>query len=96
MSLGRRWYLVAYDLARHDWRTFRLDRLERPNGTGDRFAPRRLPAADAAAFVRAGIDHLPAPTAVEVLGQAPPWPFAIASAGGSRLRTSTASVAGCE
>jgi predicted DNA-binding transcriptional regulator YafY len=27
VSLGRRWYLVAYDLGRHEWRTFRLDRL---------------------------------------------------------------------
>src|SRR5207247_961937 len=25
---GRRWYLVAYDLDRADWRTFRVDRLE--------------------------------------------------------------------
>ena len=29
VSLGRRWYLVCYDLDRHDWRTFRLDRLTR-------------------------------------------------------------------
>lgn len=69
--LGRRWYLVAYDLARHDWRSFRLDRLDRPRGTGVRFGPRPLPAEDAAAFVRAGIDHLPAPYAVEALVQAP-------------------------
>ena len=26
VSLDHRWYLVAYDLIRHDWRTFRLDR----------------------------------------------------------------------
>ena len=71
VSLGRRWYLVAYDLARHDWRSFRLDRLDRPRSTGVRFRPRRLPADDAAAFVRAGIDHLPAPYAVEVLVHAP-------------------------
>jgi predicted DNA-binding transcriptional regulator YafY len=71
VSLGRRWYLVAYDLARHDWRSFRLDRLDRPRSTGVRFRPRQLPADDAAAFVRAGIDHLPAPYAVEVLVHAP-------------------------
>ena len=53
---GRRWYLVAYDVERGDWRSFRLDRLASPAGTGARFAPRRLPAADAAAFVRDGID----------------------------------------
>jgi predicted DNA-binding transcriptional regulator YafY len=53
--LARRWYLVCYDLDRHDWRSFRLDRLAAPAGTGARFLPRELPAADAAAFVRASI-----------------------------------------
>lgn len=71
VSLGRRWYLVAYDLTRHDWRSFRLDRLAAPRATGARFRPRELPAADAAAFVRAGIGHLPAPYAAEVLVHAP-------------------------
>src|SRR5215213_2450602 len=32
--LGRRWYLVAYDLGRHDWRSFRLDRLGPAEATG--------------------------------------------------------------
>ncbi len=68
VSLGRRWYLVAYDLARQDWRSFRLDRLDSPRSTGMRFRPRELPAADAAAFVRAGIDNLPAaPKQIEAL-----------------------------
>jgi len=60
VSLGRRWYLVGYDLTRHEWRTFRLDRLRDPVPTGVRFAPRRLPAADAASFVRAGLRDAPA------------------------------------
>jgi biotin operon repressor BirA-like protein len=51
VNLGRRWYLVAWDRAREDWRTFRVDRLERPASTGVRFAPRELPARDAATFV---------------------------------------------
>ncbi|PWV81452.1 putative DNA-binding transcriptional regulator YafY [Nocardia neocaledoniensis] len=55
VSLGRRWYLVAYDLTRHDWRTFRVDRLSDSHTTGVRFRPRDLPAADAATFVRDGI-----------------------------------------
>jgi len=55
VPFGRRWYLVAYDLDRHDWRSFRLDRLRSPRSTGRSFAPRRLPAEDAAAFVRAGL-----------------------------------------
>lgn len=53
--LARRWYLVSYDLDRHDWRSFRLDRLATPSGTGARFLQRELPATDAAAFVRASI-----------------------------------------
>lgn len=69
--LGRRWYLVAYDLARHDWRSFRLDRLQEPRSTGAGFHPRPLPAQDAAAFVRSGIDNLPASYSVEVLVHAP-------------------------
>jgi predicted DNA-binding transcriptional regulator YafY len=71
VRLGRRWYLVAYDLDRHDWRSFRLDRLDRPTGTGARFRPRELPAQDAAAFVRAGIGGMPAPYEVEALVRAP-------------------------
>jgi predicted DNA-binding transcriptional regulator YafY len=71
VALGRRWYLVAYDLVRHDWRTFRLDRLTRPRALGTQFRPRDLPAADAAAFVRAGITDAPAPFTVEVLVEAP-------------------------
>jgi predicted DNA-binding transcriptional regulator YafY len=54
--LDRRWYLVGYDLARNDWRSFRLDRLAgTPQPTGARFRPRTLPAADAADFVRKNI-----------------------------------------
>ncbi|MEU3554782.1 helix-turn-helix transcriptional regulator [Streptomyces fragilis] len=71
VPLGRRWYLVAYDLDRADWRSFRLDRLSSPEATGDRFRPRELPAADAAAFVSAGLENLPRPHLVEVLVDAP-------------------------
>jgi predicted DNA-binding transcriptional regulator YafY len=62
---------VAYDVARGDWRSFRLDRLAAPRGTGSRFAPRTLPADDAAAFVRAGIDTRRPTYAVEVVVVAP-------------------------
>ncbi|QDC26281.1 YafY family transcriptional regulator [Georgenia yuyongxinii] len=50
---GRRWYFVAWDVDRADWRTFRIDRMGSLLGTGVRFAPRDLPAADAAEFVQA-------------------------------------------
>jgi predicted DNA-binding transcriptional regulator YafY len=69
--LGRRWYLVGYDLTRQDWRSFRLDRLTGPHGTGARFRPRELPAADAAAFVQAGIGRATAVYEVEALVDAP-------------------------
>lgn len=67
VSLGRRWYLVGYDLTRHDWRSFRLDRIAAPRNSGARFRPRELPAEDAASFVRAGIGQLPAPYLVRVV-----------------------------
>src|ERR1700733_10114497 len=58
--LGRRWYLVAWDLERFDWRTFRVDRLADPHGTGGHFPPPVLPTgAGAAEFVRDAIDNLP-------------------------------------
>lgn len=56
----RRWYLVAWDVDRADWRTFRVDRMERPRAGGTRFAPRALPAGDAAAYVRASFAAIPA------------------------------------
>lgn len=55
---GRRWYLVAWDPQREDWRTFRLDRMARP-APGARFAPRPLPAKDPAAFVARSISSVP-------------------------------------
>ncbi|GAB1819728.1 helix-turn-helix transcriptional regulator [Herbidospora sp. RD11066] len=68
---GFRWYLVAYDLTRHDWRSFRVDRMTGPEKTGDRFRPRELPASDAAAFVKAGLENTPQPYRVEAVIEAP-------------------------
>jgi predicted DNA-binding transcriptional regulator YafY len=59
VNLGSRWYLLGWDRRREDWRSFRVDRLARPASTGVRFAPRRLPAKDAAAFVRQSIMGAP-------------------------------------
>jgi biotin operon repressor BirA-like protein len=61
VSAGRRWYLVAWDVRREDWRTFRLDRLTEPRLGGVRFKPRSLPASDAAAFVHQSIAAMPVP-----------------------------------
>lgn|GEM_PF-18646 len=57
VSAGRRWYLVAFDVDRGDWRTFRVDRLERAWSTGARFPAREVPGGDAAEFVRAAIER---------------------------------------
>jgi predicted DNA-binding transcriptional regulator YafY len=53
VATGRRWYLLAYDLDRDDWRTFRLDRMADARSTGWRFRPREAP--DAAAYVKRAI-----------------------------------------
>ena len=66
VSLGRRWYLVAYDRDRQDWRSFRLDRISDVVTTGQRFRPRELPAEDALSFVQAGIRRMPQRYAVRV------------------------------
>jgi predicted DNA-binding transcriptional regulator YafY len=51
---GRNWYLVAWDVDRRDWRTFRVDRVEgRPIAVG-RFTPRPPPDSDIAAYVSRG------------------------------------------
>jgi predicted DNA-binding transcriptional regulator YafY len=72
VALDRRWYLVAYDLTRNDWRSFRLDRvIGAPRPTGARFRPRALPAADAAEFVRRNIAAVPSTWQVEVIIEAP-------------------------
>ncbi|MGB8945016.1 MAG: WYL domain-containing protein [Streptomyces sp.] len=51
VTWGSRWYLVAWDLDRVDWRTFRADRITPRIPTGPRFAPREVPGGDVAAFV---------------------------------------------
>lgn len=51
VTWGGRWYLVAWDLDRDDWRTFRVDRITPRTPTGPRFTPRELPGGSVAAFV---------------------------------------------
>ncbi|MGW7360313.1 helix-turn-helix transcriptional regulator [Streptomyces sp. NPDC054802] len=51
----RRWYLVAWDVERDDWRTFRADRIVPKPPHGPRFAPRTPPADDLAAYVSRGV-----------------------------------------
>lgn len=67
VSAGRRWYLVAWDVRRDDWRTFRVDRMTEPRLAGARFAPRAVPGGDAAAFVAASIQSMPVAHEVDVV-----------------------------
>ena len=82
VNLGRRWYLVAWDRRREDWRSFRVDRLSRLASIGVRFSPRRLPAPDAAAYVEQSIAGAPNryeatitlhAAAREIAGRVPPY-----------------------
>ena len=56
---GRRWYLVAWDIGRKNWRTFRVDRMEPKPSSGSRFAPRKPPDGDFAAYVKRSISYAP-------------------------------------
>ena len=71
VSVGRRWYLVAWDLTRHDWRSFRLDRMTEARTTGVRFRQRELPGGDAAEFVKRGLRSMPQRHHVVVLVHTP-------------------------
>ncbi|MGW6395147.1 helix-turn-helix transcriptional regulator [Streptomyces sp. NPDC055103] len=71
VSTGRRWYLVAYDLDRDDWRTFRVDRVSDPLATGARFAPRELPVGDAAQLLLRSMSRAKAELELDVSFDAP-------------------------
>jgi predicted DNA-binding transcriptional regulator YafY len=82
VNFGRRWYLVAWDRRREDWRTFRVDRLDRPAATGTRFTGRELPAKDASAYVERSIAGAPSrfearvtvhASAAEMASRLPPY-----------------------
>jgi predicted DNA-binding transcriptional regulator YafY len=66
---GHRWYLVAFDLDRDDWRTFRLDRIRGRVRAGERGQRRIVPGGDPAAFVR---DRLRGAREGEGASEAPP------------------------
>ncbi len=59
VSTGRVWYLLAWDVNRQDWRTFRVDRIEPKLTTGPRFAPRDPPEEDVARYVSRAISSAP-------------------------------------
>lgn len=86
VSTGSRWYLVAYDMEREDWRTFRVDRVGEPCATGARFVGRGLPM-EAVEFVRRGLrggeTYRVEVTFAGPLGELPGWVRELAGPGGS-------------
>ncbi|WP_415950152.1 helix-turn-helix transcriptional regulator [Streptomyces sp. KLOTTS4A1] len=71
LSSGRRWYLIAYDVDRDDWRTFRVDRVTEPFATGARFAPREVPTGDVEEFMRATVWRSAPSVEIDVTFEAP-------------------------
>lgn len=71
VPLGRRWYLVAWDIDRSDWRIFRLDRITNPRPTGRRFDPRELPGTDPGSYVSRSIASIATTYHVEVVVRVP-------------------------
>lgn len=55
VHVGSRWYLVAFDLDRADFRTFRIDRVTSKPRLGKRFSPREIPHGDLAKYVTQSI-----------------------------------------
>src|SRR6476646_7699790 len=69
VTTGRRWYLLAYDRDRQDWRSLRLDRMADVRALGSTFTPRQAP--DAAAYVRHSISASPYRYVARVRYEAP-------------------------
>jgi predicted DNA-binding transcriptional regulator YafY len=82
VAASRSWQLLAFDLDRDDWRTFRLDRATDFTATGAPTTTREIPGGDAAAFIAASalrttptyqaniLIHAPADQAAQRLGEA--------------------------
>ncbi len=71
VTLGRRWYLVAFDLDRNDWRTFRVDRVKEPVPSRNSFDQRDLPSNDLPGYIQARIRELRTTFEVELTVNAP-------------------------
>jgi predicted DNA-binding transcriptional regulator YafY len=57
VATNRRWYLMAWDVDRADWRTFRLDRMRETTATTWTFRPREHP--DPVAYVQHSVTEAP-------------------------------------
>jgi len=71
VATGRLWYLAAWDTARKDWRTFRVDRIAPPLAAYASFSPRKPPGGDFAAYVAKSTTWSPYPYRARVTIHAP-------------------------
>ena len=71
VHMDRRWYLVAWDTARQDWRTFRVDRIAPPIAATAHFTPRAAPDDDLARYITRAVSSAPYEHAVRVVLHAP-------------------------
>lgn len=69
VATGRRWYLMAYDVDRDDWRSFRLDRMSDVRAGTWRFTRREHP--DPATYVQRSVAVTTYPHQARVLVHAP-------------------------
>jgi len=95
VSLGRRWYLIAWDLDRADWRSFRVDRLAQPAPAGTRFRPREIPGGDPVAWLRSRIAAIPTRYDVCVRLEADPEAVRAAVGPWATVEPATDGSAGC-
>jgi predicted DNA-binding transcriptional regulator YafY len=63
---GYRWYLVAWDTSRKDWRTFRIDRIDGKTKASTRFKPRKPPEGDFAKFASKSLSQVPYPVRARI------------------------------
>lgn len=71
VAAGRRWYLIAWDADRGDWRTFRVDRMADPHSLPGHVDPRELPAKNGVAWLRATIEGMAPMAEAVALVEAP-------------------------
>ncbi len=71
VALWGRWYLVAFDADREDWRTFRLDRISDPRPARNSFPPRKPPAENLHDYVRDRLSNAKSRSQVVVEVQLP-------------------------
>lgn len=81
VNYGRRWYLLAWDLGRQDWRTLRVDRMGAVRHLPEPGLHRRTPAPPDV-MVRQAVSQAPfalqavlrlAGSEAELAGRIPPW-----------------------